>query len=145
MAIGRELQISCHANSQMCAVKNFFLEAHGNQLFSHVPTGAGNGGGGTSAPASGGTAASSSSGGTTTPGGGLYTSPGMNSLMQQMSENPTLMSQMMSAPYMQSMFNSLAANPEQAAAMISNSPVFAGNPQMQQQISQMMPQVKKKN
>ena len=39
--------------------------------------------------------------------GGLFTSPGMQSLMQQMAENPTLMSQMMSAPYMQSMFSSL--------------------------------------
>ena len=33
--------------------------------------------------------------------------------MQQMTDNPTLMSQMMSAPYMQSMFSSLQANPEQ--------------------------------
>jgi len=39
--------------------------------------------------------------------GGLFTSPGMQSLMQQMAENPTLMSQMMSAPYMQSMFSAL--------------------------------------
>ena len=38
----------------------------------------------------------------------------MNSLMQQMSDNPTLMSQMMSAPYMQSMFSSLQSNPDQA-------------------------------
>merc|ERR1740122_58270 len=51
--------------------------------------------------ASGGTAPAStaaSTAGTSTPGtaGSMFTSPGMTSLMQQMSENPTLMSQMMS-------------------------------------------------
>merc|ERR1719244_2105152 len=74
-------------------------------------------------------------------GGGMFTSPGMQSLMGQMRDNPTLMSQMMSAPYMQSMFQSLAANPDQAASMLSNNPIFAGNPQMQQQMQQMMPQL----
>lgn len=98
--------------------------------------------GGTSSPAT--TAASTGSG--TTAGapanaGSMFTSPGMTSLMQQMSENPTLMSQMMSAPYMQSMFSSLQANPEQASTMLTNNPLFAGNPQMQQQLSSMMPQL----
>jgi len=65
----------------------------------------------------------------------------MQSLMGQMRDNPTLMSQMMSAPYMQSMFSSLAANPDQAASMLSNNPLFAGNPAMQQQMAQMMPQM----
>merc|ERR1719414_2937083 len=46
-------------------------------------------------------------------GGGLFTSPGMQSLMGQMRDNPTLMSQMMSAPYMQSMFSTLASNPDE--------------------------------
>merc|ERR1719245_106084 len=54
-----------------------------------------------------------------------------------MSENPTLMSQMMSAPYMQSMFTSLQSNPEQAATLMQGA--FAGNPQLQQQMSAMMP------
>jgi len=61
--------------------------------------------------------------------------------MGQMRDNPTLMSQMMSAPYMQSMFSSLQANPDQAASMLSNNPMFAGNPAMQQQMQQMMPQM----
>merc|ERR1740128_166503 len=47
----------------------------------------------------------------------------------------------MSAPYMQSMFSSLAANPDQAASMLSNNPMFAGNPALQQQMQQMMPQM----
>ena len=71
----------------------------------------------------------------------MFTSPGMQSLMGQMRDNPTLMSQMMSAPYMQSMFQSLVANPDQAAQMLSSNPLFAGNPQMQQQMQQMMPQM----
>lgn len=72
---------------------------------------------------------------------GMFTSPGMQSLMGQMRDNPTLMSQMMSAPYMQSMFSSLAANPDQAASMLSSNPLFAGNPALQQQMSTMMPQL----
>ena len=74
-------------------------------------------------------------------GSGLFTSPGMQSLMGQMRDNPTLMSQMMSAPYMQSMFSTLANNPEQASAMLANNPLFAGNPALQQQVSSMMPQM----
>merc|ERR1719323_2130827 len=74
-------------------------------------------------------------------GSGLFTSPGMQSLMGQMRDNPTLMSQMMSAPYMQSMFSTLANNPDQASAMLANNPLFAGNPALQQQVSSMMPQM----
>ena len=60
----------------------------------------------------------------------MFTSPGMQSLMGQMRglifdincasvecillrDNPTLMSQMMSAPYMQGIFRGLQDNPEQ--------------------------------
>jgi len=74
-------------------------------------------------------------------GAGLFTSPGMQSLMGQMRDNPTLMSQMMSAPYMQSMFSTLASNPDQASAMLANNPLFAGNPALQQQMASMMPQM----
>merc|ERR1712180_436948 len=65
----------------------------------------------------------------------------MQSLMGQMRDNPTLMSQMMSAPYMQGIFRGLQDNPEQAAAILSNNPMFAGNPALQQQMSAMMPQL----
>jgi len=74
-------------------------------------------------------------------GGGMFTSPGMQSLMGQMRDNPTLMSQMMSAPYMQGIFRGLQDNPDQAAAILSNNPMFAGNPALQQQMSAMMPQL----
>jgi len=71
----------------------------------------------------------------------MFTSPGMQSLMGQMRDNPTLMSQMMSAPYMQGIFRGLQDNPDQAAAILSNNPMFAGNPALQQQMSAMMPQL----
>ena len=38
----------------------------------------------------------------------------MQSLMQQMMQNPQMISNMMQAPYMQSMLQSLSANPELA-------------------------------
>ena len=44
----------------------------------------------------------------------LFNTPGMQSLLQQMTQNPQLMSNMMQAPYMSSMMQSLAANPELA-------------------------------
>merc|ERR1711862_514026 len=59
-----------------------------------------------------------------------FTSPGMQSLMQQMSENPQLM---------QNMFQSLAQNPDMASNIISSNPLFAGNPQLQEQMRNMMP------
>jgi len=44
----------------------------------------------------------------------MFNSPGMQSLMQQMMQNPQMMSNMLQAPYMQSMMQSLSANPELA-------------------------------
>ncbi|GFS07754.1 ubiquilin-1 [Elysia marginata] len=70
---------------------------------------------------------------------GMFNSPGMQSLMQQMMQNPQMMSNMMQAPYMQSMMQSLTANPELAQQIIGNNPLFANNPQMQANMSQMMP------
>lgn len=46
---------------------------------------------------------------------GMFNSPGMQSLLQQISENPQLMQNMLSAPYMRSMMQSLAQNPELAS------------------------------
>merc|ERR1719347_1231658 len=96
------------------------------------------------APATSGTSATPQSpglGAALGQGGGMFTSPGMQSLMGQMRDNPTLMSQMMSAPYMQGIFRGLQDNPDQAAAILSNNPMFAGNPALQQQMSAMMPQL----
>jgi len=72
-------------------------------------------------------------------GAGLFTSPGMQSLLSQMTENPQLMQNMMNAPYTQSMMQSLASNPDLASNIIASNPLFAGNPQMQEQMRNMMP------
>ncbi|KAM4809294.1 ubiquilin-1 [Rhinophrynus dorsalis] len=72
-------------------------------------------------------------------GAGMFNTPGMQSLMQQISENPQLMQNMLSAPYMRSMMQSLSQNPELAAQMMQNNPLFAGNPQLQDQMRQQLP------
>ena len=61
----------------------------------------------------------------------MFSSPGMQSLMNQMMENPNLMQNMMSAPYTQAMFQQMASNPDMASNIISSNPLFAGNPQLQ--------------
>ncbi|KAL0270666.1 UNVERIFIED_CONTAM: hypothetical protein PYX00_008002 [Menopon gallinae] len=75
----------------------------------------------------------------TPPGTGLFNSPAMQSLMQQMAENPQIIQNMMSAPYTQSMLQALAADPNIAHNVLSANPLFAGNPQMQEQLRLMLP------
>ena len=69
----------------------------------------------------------------------MFGSPGMQSLMQQMAGNPELMQGMLNAPQTQAMLRSLQENPEMAASMIGNNPLLAGNPEMQEQLRNMMP------
>lgn len=71
-------------------------------------------------------------------GGSLFTSPGMQSLMQQMAENPQLMQNMMNAPYTRSLMDTLAQNPDMAANIMSSNPLFAGNPALQVRISEIL-------
>uniref|UniRef100_A0A669C0R9 Ubiquilin 4 n=2 Tax=Oreochromis TaxID=8139 RepID=A0A669C0R9_ORENI len=71
-------------------------------------------------------------------GNGMFNSPGMQSLLQQISENPQLMQNMLSAPYMRSMMQSLAQNPELNPA---SSPSSAGTNTAQQQLMQQMLQM----
>ncbi|XP_061123513.1 ubiquilin-4 [Syngnathus typhle] len=72
-------------------------------------------------------------------GNGMFNSPGMQSLLQQISENPQLMQNMLSAPYMRSMMQSLSQNPELASQVMMNNPLFAGNPQLQEQFRSQLP------
>ncbi|XP_041082917.1 ubiquilin-1-like isoform X4 [Polyodon spathula] len=72
-------------------------------------------------------------------GAGMFNTPGMQSLLQQITENPQLMQNMLSAPYMRSMMNSLSQNPDLAAQMMLNNPLFSGNPQLQEQMRQQLP------
>ncbi|KAM4664986.1 ubiquilin-4 [Discoglossus pictus] len=72
-------------------------------------------------------------------GTGMFNSPEMQGLLQQISENPQLMQSMMTAPYMRSMMQALSQNPDFAAQMMVNIPVFSGNPQLQEQLRHQMP------
>lgn len=98
-------------------------------------------GGGTGGTATSGTAGQSSSTPNLGPGVGasMFNTPGMQSLLQQITENPQLMQNMLSAPYMRSMMQSLSQNPDLAAQMMLNNPLFAGNPQLQEQMRQQLP------
>lgn len=58
---------------------------------------------------------------------GMINSPGMQSLMQQIVDNPQLMQSMMNAPYVQSMFQQMGSNPQLAEQMILNNPLFASS------------------
>ncbi|XP_029607522.1 transcription factor SOX-6 [Salmo trutta] len=49
------------------------------------------------------------------------------------------MQNMLSAPYMRSMMQSLAQNPDLASQAMLNNPLFAGNPQLQEQLRHQMP------
>uniref|UniRef100_A0A3B3DEI1 Ubiquilin 4 n=1 Tax=Oryzias melastigma TaxID=30732 RepID=A0A3B3DEI1_ORYME len=68
-----------------------------------------------SSESGGATTGSTGTTGGTTPS--MFNSPGMQSLLQQISENPQLMQNMLSAPYMRSMMQSLSQNPELASQM----------------------------
>lgn len=87
------------------------------------------------------TAGGDGSGGTTpqAPANVLNT-PAMQSLLQQMSENPSMMSNLMNAPYTRSMMEALSADPNMASNLLSQNPLLANNPQLQDQMRQMMPQ-----
>uniref|UniRef100_A0A8C7PIE6 Ubiquilin-4 n=1 Tax=Oncorhynchus mykiss TaxID=8022 RepID=A0A8C7PIE6_ONCMY len=71
-------------------------------------------------------------------GNGMFSSPGMQSLMQQISENPQLMQNMLSAPYMRSMMQSLAQNPDMASQNPASSPSAGTNPAQQLMMQQML-------
>jgi len=66
--------------------------------------------------------------------------PTMQSLLQQMSDNPQLMQNLMSAPYTRSMLEAMSADPNLASNLINQSPIVAGNPALQEQMRSMMPQ-----
>ena len=51
--------------------------------------------------------------------------------MRQITNNPEMMQNMLSAPYTQSMMQAMQQNPDMAANIVGSNPLFAGNPQMQ--------------
>lgn len=71
--------------------------------------------------------------------GSLFDSPGIQSLTSQMMENPTLMRNMLNAPYTRSMLEAMAADPNMASRIISANPFLRSNQPMQEQMRAMMP------
>lgn len=69
----------------------------------------------------------------------LMGTPGFESLLQQLRDNPQLVQSAVSSPFMQSVMQSMASNPELANQLIVNNPFFAGNPAMQEQMRAMLP------
>ncbi|CAG9813493.1 unnamed protein product [Phaedon cochleariae] len=76
----------------------------------------------------------------TTPARGVLNPPPLASLLQQMSENPSIMQNMLQAPYTQSVLEALAADPNMANAMLAQNPLVTNNPVLQAQMRNMMPQ-----
>ncbi|KAH8284240.1 hypothetical protein KR044_000790 [Drosophila immigrans] len=98
--------------------------------------GAGNRSGGSSQANMGSTA---NRGGDQPPNNVLNT-PAMRSLLQQMADNPALMQNLLNAPYTRSMMESMSQDPDMASRLLSSSPLMSNNPQLQDQVRQMMPQ-----
>ncbi|KAM6037230.1 ubiquilin-1-like [Chlamydotis macqueenii] len=70
-------------------------------------------------------------------GVGMFNTPGMQSLLQQITENPQLMQNMLSAPYMRSMMQSLSQNPDLAVQMQNPDTLSAmSNPRAMQALLQ---------
>ncbi|XP_050069475.1 ubiquilin-1 [Anopheles maculipalpis] len=72
---------------------------------------------------------------------GLLNTPAMQSLIQQMSENPSVMSSMLNSPTTRSMMEALSADPAMAAQLMNQNPLLANNPALQEQMRTMMPQL----
>ncbi|KRT80368.1 Ubiquitin, partial [Oryctes borbonicus] len=70
---------------------------------------------------------------------GTITNPPMASLLQQMSENPQLMQNMLNAPYTQNILRALAADPSVANSIFADNPLFQENPTLQEHMRTMMP------
>ncbi|XP_069319026.1 ubiquilin-2 isoform X2 [Eulemur rufifrons] len=95
----------------------------------------------TTSPGSGSGSSSSSATGNTMAAANyvasIFSTPGMQSLLQQITENPQLIQNMLSAPYMRSMMQSLSQNPDLAAQMQNPDTLSAmSNPRAMQALMQ---------
>lgn len=57
-----------------------------------------------------------------------------------MGDNPSMMQNLINAPYTRTMMEAMAADPTMAANLMNQSPLLANNPQLQEQMRTMMPQ-----
>lgn len=81
------------------------------------------------------------SGSSPAPPNNLLNTPAMQSMLQQMSDSPEVLEGMMNAPYFRSMMDSFSQDPQMAANLIGQSPILQANPQLQDQMRTMMPQL----
>lgn len=63
----------------------------------------------------------------------------LQTMMQQMMENPSAMQNFTSAPYVQSMIESMEQDPDMAMRLLNMNPVLSRNPQLQDQVRRMLP------
>lgn len=101
-------------------------------------------GGGGAGGASGRSGTAAAGGATTDAAGtplGLLNTPAMQSLLQQMSDNPSIMTNMFNSQTTRNMFEALSADPAMASNLISQNPLLANNPALQEQVRTMMPQL----
>ncbi|XP_058491166.1 ubiquilin-1-like [Solea solea] len=66
-------------------------------------------------------------------------STGMQSLLEEITASPGLMESLLSGPHVSSLLNCLSQNPDLASQMLLSHPLFSGNPQLQQQMRQQLP------
>uniref|UniRef100_A0A286ZWA5 Ubiquilin 2 n=1 Tax=Sus scrofa TaxID=9823 RepID=A0A286ZWA5_PIG len=66
----------------------------------------------------------------------IFSTPGMQSLLQQITENPQLIQNMLSAPYMRSMMQSLSQNPDLAQMQNPDTLSAMSNPRAMQALMQ---------
>jgi len=96
-------------------------------------------GGGAPGSGTAGTGGTTESTPSTRPAPGVLNNAPMQSLLQQMTENPNLLQNMLSSSYTQPLLQSLSANPEFANSVLAQNPLFQGNPALQEQMRTMMP------
>lgn len=78
---------------------------------------------------------------TTTPGAGVLNPPQLSSLLQQMAENPSLIQNMMNAPYTQTVMEAMTSDPEIANALLAQNPLVGNNTVLRSQLRSIMPQL----
>lgn len=69
---------------------------------------------------------------------GMFNNPAMQSMMEQVRNNPDMFNSMLSSPYMQTMMQNLSSNPQMAQQLLSQDPMFANNPQMQGMLPELL-------
>lgn len=116
-----------------------------NNIFAQLTGGANPNPSTTSTTSSTGSAAPTTNPSSTTSGGagggagGLFGSNFVQDYVQQIMQNPRQMESMLNTPYMQSMLQTIASNPDLARVMTENSPQLAGNPELREQVNRAMP------